>query len=176
MKPTWSVAVLYDDVEAREAATVFCDQLVQKFWAEFQFDVSWWPFTAAKEPRAAKEAAKKAAQAELLIFAPHPDREIPPELVDWVELWLTLRGRREGAMARTGTASTHAGARNELYLRNVAHRAGVDYLTDVPQTIRESIPESPESCTARAEQMTSVLDEILHHSPRAGKFTAKTPF
>jgi len=38
----------------------------------------------------------------------------------------------------------------------------MDYVTEVPQNLCEPIPGSPESCSERAETVTSVLDEILH--------------
>jgi hypothetical protein len=38
----------------------------------------------------------------------------------------------------------------------------MDYLTQVPQDIPRCIPESIESYTERADQVTSLLDGILH--------------
>jgi len=37
----------------------------------------------------------------------------------------------------------------------------MDYLTDVPPEITRPIPDSLESFSERAQQITSVLDEIL---------------
>ena len=62
--------------------------------------------------------------------------------------------------------STDASGREGLkhtYLRQVARRAEMDYLTQVPQGISLSIAESLDSYTERAACITSVLDEILHH-------------
>jgi len=45
-------------------------------------------------------------------------------------------------------------------------RGAMDYLTQVPQNISHSIPESLESYGQRAAHVSSVLDEILHqHAP-----------
>ena len=38
----------------------------------------------------------------------------------------------------------------------------MDYLTEMPQDISRSIPDSLDSYTERAEQVTSLLDNILH--------------
>jgi hypothetical protein len=38
----------------------------------------------------------------------------------------------------------------------------MDYLNHVPQDISLSIPESLDSYTQRADQVTSLLDDILH--------------
>ena len=68
-KAAWSVVVLYEDPAARERAVGFCDQLVRRFWSRFEFDVGWWSFALLEEPGSAKEAAEKAAQADLIVFA-----------------------------------------------------------------------------------------------------------
>ena len=43
-KAAWSVVVVYEDAATRERAVSFCDQLVSRFWAKCEFDVSWWSF------------------------------------------------------------------------------------------------------------------------------------
>ena len=43
-KTACSVVVVYEDATARERALTFCDQLVGRFWAKCEFDVSWWTF------------------------------------------------------------------------------------------------------------------------------------
>ena len=48
-KAAWSVVVVYEDPAARERAVGFCDQLVSRFWARFEFDVSWWSFALLEE-------------------------------------------------------------------------------------------------------------------------------
>jgi hypothetical protein len=41
----------------------------------------------------------------------------------------------------------------------------MDYLTQVPQDITFAIPDSLDSYTKRADQVTSLLDDILHRQP-----------
>jgi hypothetical protein len=53
----------------------------------------------------------------------------------------------------------------QYYLRQLAHGSAMDYLTQVPQSISRSIPESLDFYTQRAGQVTHVLDEILHQQP-----------
>ena len=76
------------------------------------------------------------------------------------------RGDREGALV--GLTDSAAGAygvnaQKFIYLRGVAHRGGMDYLTQVPQELSRGMSDSIESYTERAHQVTSVLDEILHY-------------
>ena len=94
---------------------------------------------------------------------------MPVGIKTWIESWLACRDEREGILA--GLLGAGVGCALEvpqqLYLRQVAHRAGMDYLTQVPQSISRCLAESAESYNVRAAQVTRVLDEILHQSPPA---------
>jgi hypothetical protein len=165
-KTAWSVVVVYDDAAAREQAVDFCDQLVKRFWARFEFDVSWWSFGLLQKEPVATEAAEKAARADLVILSSLRQEDFPAPVKGWIEGWLTRRGNREGILAGLvdpGAGSSGRRAWKHHYLRQVAHRGAMDYLTQVPQNIWHSIPESLDSYTQRAAQVSSVLDEILHH-------------
>ena len=164
-KATWSVVVVYGNPETREAAVGFCDQLVKRFWSEVEFDVSWWSTDRLQAGDSAQHAGRRAAEADLVIFALPKSGELDLEVKGWIERWVPERAEREGAvvglLAPAASAETEA-IEAQQYLRTVAHRAGMDYLTQVPASISHQIPESPESCTERARQVTSVLDEILN--------------
>jgi hypothetical protein len=173
MKGTWTVAVVYENAETREAGVAFCDCLVQKFWSQFGFDVSWWPFSLLADPGASTEALKSAAEANFIVFASAAETKLPEHVRNWVEQWVLLRGEREGTLVGLPFSTDVQGAgptQIHLYLRDVAHRAGMDYLTEVPQNIGQPIPDSPEFFCQRAETVTSVLDEILHQPPPRPQF------
>ena len=164
-KRTWSVVVVYEDAAAREEAVRFCDLLIERFWARYEFDVGWWSFAMLEEDDSAREATRKATEAALIVFAPRLDGEVPIAVQKWIEGWLGDRGDREGALV--GLLDPGAGlsgglASKYVYLRTVAHRCGLDYLTQLPEDIARAIPDSLESYNERAAQVTSVLDEILH--------------
>jgi hypothetical protein len=163
-KAAWSVVAVYEDNAAREQAVDFCDQLVKRFWAQFEFDVSWWSFGLLQKDAVAIEAAAKAAQADLVIISSVQREDLPTPVKRWIESWRGRRGDREGILA--GLLGPELAGRWEAakhyYLRQVAHQAAMDYLTQVPQNISRGIPESLESYSERAAQVTSVLDEILH--------------
>jgi hypothetical protein len=159
------VVVVYEDDAAREWAVGFCDQLVGRFWAKCDFDVSWWPFTVLEEAASADKAALKAAGADLILFSTTPEGDFPRAVKAWTATWLNQRGDREGMLVGlmdplAGSASREG--QKDCYLRNAAHHGAMDYLTQLPQDIAFSIPDSPEAYTRRAEQVTRLLDDILH--------------
>ena len=164
-KPAWFVVVISEDAAAREAAVKFCDHLVELFWARYEFNVSWWQLGDLSVEHSASEAAIKAVQADLIIVATTPGRDLPAVLREWVEGWVGRRGDREGALVGLtdpGAGQNGRSAEKYVYLRNAAHRAGMDYLTEIPQSISSrSIPDSLDSYSRRADKVTSVLDGIL---------------
>ena len=165
MKATWSVVILFEDKPARERAVKFCDQLVERHWARCEFRMTWLSFSALGDPNALRDAAAKMRGADIIIFAARHDGRIPSGVIEWVEGWLADRKEREGTIAGLidgGPIVSGWAAEKHSWLRSVAHRAGMDYLTEVPQEITQPIPDSLESFSRRAQQMTSVLDEILH--------------
>ena len=167
-KAACSVVVVYEDAASRERAVTFCDLLVSRFWAKCEFNVSWWSFALLDQAVAAKDAGERAARADLIVFSATPEGDFPLPVKAWVESWLNQRGDREGMLA--GLMEPVAGAddregEKHHYLRNAAHHGALDYLTQVPQDISRSIPDSLDSYTERADQMTSLLDDILHQQP-----------
>ena len=162
------VLVLFATDTSRGHAVGFCDELVTRFWADHGFDITWYSFSDLMNSAANETAARKALEAEMIIFAIDADDQFPIETKSWIESWIGRRHDREGALVglldcgKPGSPTTE----KHVYLRNAAHRAGMDYLTQVPQTISRGIPDSLESYSARAEHVSSVLDEILHQRER----------
>lgn len=164
MKTTWSVVVIFEDAKTREKAVRFCDQLVERFWSRCEFTLTWMSFSALAEPNSARDANAKTHDADVIVFASRPEGPVPPVVTEWVERCLANRNDREGVLAGLIDCPIPTGwvAEKHAWLRSVAHRAGMDYLTQVPHDIARSIPDSLESFSERARQVTSVLAEILH--------------
>jgi hypothetical protein len=166
MKTTWSAVVVFECEETRNKAVAFCDRLVDRFWTQMGFEISWWSYERLNDPVGAGEAATKAAQARLIIFATRTEAEIPLHVIDWVDKWTSQRSDREGALVALGDQEGAGAALDkEVYLRDIAHRAGMDFLTRLPQNLLQPFPDSPESCAERAHQHTTIMDDILHRGP-----------
>src|ERR1039457_89077 len=158
--------VLYENLAAREQAVRFCEQLTAHSADEPQPSVKWCSFESLRKAGNSNKAATVAAQAELIIFAITFTGDLPEEIKVWTESWLSKRGEREGALV--GLVLGHpskpweAAGLKEIYLRHLAHRAGMDYLSQVPGKFLETMPDSLESFSQRAGQVTPVMDEILN--------------
>jgi hypothetical protein len=165
------VVVVYENVAAREHAARFCDQLTEQRSAKAALNLDWWSFDSLTDSAPASEAARKAKKADLIIFAVTSGGELPPEIKLWTETWLGKRNDLEGAVVglvvdREANPCEIA-CLKEIYLRHLARRAGMDYLSQMPPTMPKAMPDSLDSFGERARQVTSVLDEILrsHFTP-----------
>jgi hypothetical protein len=156
-----SVLVLFEDDRARRDAVKLCDAVINRFWTDHEFEVSWCPFESLTDPEAAQDSLTKATRADLLIVA--AGDHLPREIKSWIDQWVRQRGEREGALIDVRGCTETAPCDTQLFLRTIAHRAGMDYLTQVPQTLSWCIPNSPDSYTQRAHTVTSLLHEILRH-------------
>jgi hypothetical protein len=164
-----AVAV-YENTAAREYAVRFCEGLTDRqpaFGADF--DIHWCAFAFLRDAKLGDDAANRAAAADLILFSVTSDGDLPPEVKLWIERWLNRRIEREGAvvglvMDRPDNPFEIASLK-EVYLRHTAHRAKMDYLSHEIPTARRAIPDSIDSFSRRAGQMTSVLDQILSYNP-----------
>jgi hypothetical protein len=164
------VVVVYETPAARARAMECCSDLSGQQSPEAEPEIDWYSFALLLEAAPANDAADKAATADLIIFAVTAAGDLPGEVKLWIERWLNKRSDREGAIVglltdRPANPSDVASLK-EIYLRHTAHRAGMDYLTHATPTACRAIPNSLDSFSQRAGQMTSVLDQILHtHLP-----------
>jgi hypothetical protein len=162
MKATWSIVVMYESTETRESAMTFCDCLLQQFWVESGLDVGWWSFDTLAHANSARKAAERARTADWIIFATDSPGDMPEHVCAWVEGWLDRRGDREGTLV--GLIPENRSPDKHVYLRSVAHRGCMDYLTQLPESISQPITDARDSFTERARTVTSVLDDILQHA------------
>ena len=71
----FSAVVLYEDHATRDRAMDVCDRLVHRFWADVEFDFSWWRFDFLRDSTLAGDAVRVAARSELILLAAHAGRE-----------------------------------------------------------------------------------------------------
>jgi hypothetical protein len=162
------VVVIYEDPSLRERAVRFCEHLAEHQFPELTLD--WWSFPVLSQPAVSHSAVEKAVGADVVVFAMAAGGDLPDEVKLWIEKWLNKRGEREGAIVgllRCEEGMHETASFREIYLRHIAHRAGMDYLSHAVPTRRRAMPDSLDSFNERAGRMTSVMDEILQKRPVA---------
>ena len=164
-QPAGSVIVLYENPAARELAAGFCEKFARESCADAGLGVNWYSFEDLTVPASMEAAADVAVGADLLAFSVTASGDLPAAIKLWTEIWRRRRGQREGwvvgLVLEDGTELRRVAGLKEIYLRHLAHRAGMDYLSHFPAKILKAIPDSLDSFNRRAEQITQVLDEIL---------------
>jgi hypothetical protein len=163
MKRSSSVLVLFEDAESRLRAVRFCDLLVQRFWQSVEFDLHWREIADLQKPNLSTDIHHAAAGAELAVFALACSSEFPLGLRAWIDSWLVNRAGREGCLFDLSTPEHNVV--HSAVLRRVAQRAGMDYLTELPESLFPSLADSPDAYKARAVQVSGLLSSILHHRP-----------
>ena len=168
-KEVWSVTVLYEDTDVRERAMRVSDHLMRQFWSEIEFDFNWWRFAYLEDEVLASQAASHTMDADALIIAVQNEGDFSPTTRSWLEQAMAGRGVREGAfIALFGGEEgplCRAATKKDAFLRSLAQRAGMDYLTGAPSVLPGGLPDSLDSFSRRAIQHSSVMDDILRHTP-----------
>lgn len=161
------VVVVFETTAIREHAVQFCERLAGECECTPVSEMNWWPFHLLGLPAEGGEAAQKAADADIVVFAMKAGGDLPHEIKLWMENWLNRRGEREGALIGLLAREVHHDIApfREIYLRHIARRAGMDYLSHAAPTASKAIPDSLDSFSQRADHVTAVLDGILHTYP-----------
>jgi hypothetical protein len=165
---SFSAVVLYEDHATRDRAMDVCDRLVHKFWADVEFEFSWWRFDFLGDAALAGDAVRLAARSELILLAAHAGRELPPPVKSWIEGWLPIREPGFGVLvAMIGTEADRLKGLSPIhvYLREAAQEANMDYLPQVIDGPPGKFDASIETISKRAEKVTTLLDNILHRPP-----------
>lgn len=148
-------------------ALSICERLVSKFWDELEFKFSWWLFTNLDYAANAAEAADVAAQAEMVLFATASTGELPERVKSWIEMWVNRRPDHGGALVCYTADEQTLSAQNSPvrgYLRQIALRGRMDFLSDIPEHLAQTIPEAPNWLSDRAGAMGPIMDGILHNT------------
>jgi hypothetical protein len=157
------IVVVYEDNALYAHASLSAPDLVESNHPDTTV-VHGCSFATLSDRQPAAEAALNASAADLVVFVFSPQGDLPQEVKLWIENWTTQRGDREGVIVGLAAAPGSPGeiaCLKEIYLRQAARRAGMDYVSQVPSASPRSMPDCVDWYGERARQVTSVLDEIL---------------
>ena len=157
------VLVVYEDRETRERATAACDFLVQKFWADIEFEFYWWRMEYLNAPELGERAALNAADADILFFAIN-DR---PVQSSWFDRWLTHREGRPGLLVHlTEMAANPSLAETDMaiFFREVTSRGALDFLSASPHRVEDVLSGAEDSAELRGSDLASGVNDMRRRS------------
>src|SRR5256885_5815348 len=118
--------IAYEDSMTRNRAMQICDRLMEKFWMDMEFDLSWWRFDFLRDAGIVKAAANAAARSDLILISAHAGRELPSHVQKRIETWGPRRELGNGVrVAMIGTSEHHLGSLTPIhsYQPEAAQRA-----------------------------------------------------
>ena len=164
--PANSVIVFYERPASHATAVGYCEQFTRQQQTGAESKVGYYSLDTLSKPVKGEETIRAAAQANVLAFAVHASGDFPAVVKIWAEQWLLRRKGRSGWLVGLITdeeIGIHGVAcLKEIYIRHLAHRAGMDYLSHFPIGIRRVMPDSLDAFSQHADHVTPMLEEILH--------------
>lgn len=168
-----NVSVVYEDTDARQRALALSHHLVRSFWADIDFEFSWWRFRYLEDPEIIEAASQAAAHAHVILFSASSS-QIPSEPIrNWVDRWVAQRTPGEGVLLILTAHSDDvqlAASPIYTYLSSVAQRAEMDCLPRLTGDPWVSRPESMSRMQTRAHGRSRVLDNILRQGKQSFEF------
>lgn len=128
-KTPFKVVIAYDDVAMGVRAKHVFDSVARTMEPDCTPVLNIWKFSMLQMPELADSAVIEAAAANMIILALHEDNGVPQEARTWIENWLALRARAEGALVllfdpakNPSTAVMHT----DFYLLDAGLRGNLD--------------------------------------------------
>jgi len=129
------IIVVYEDDPTRERAMTLVGHLKRRFDEEIEFACTWWKFRYLASEDISMVARHYAASADIVIFSSDGPGLFPRAIMQWIETWTERRSKDGGALVPligSPYIPQSLYTTKRLYLQNIAHRAGLDYL---PQSV-----------------------------------------
>jgi len=160
-----SVVVIYETLAARELAADSCEKFVIQAHLSPIPEVHQYSFDDLLSSSSKEKVTQAAADADVLAFAFDSSGDLPRGVKLWTEELLVRQASRGGLLVGLVSAKETevrgVACLKEIYLRHLAHRAGMDFLTHFPVGVLRTMPDSLDSFTQKANRVTPLLDEIL---------------
>ncbi|HYG24124.1 MAG TPA: hypothetical protein VEH04_15195 [Verrucomicrobiae bacterium] len=131
--------------------------------ADLSEESVWAALPSVKDAEAEK-TMRNALAAGTVIVAASANGDFPTDFKLWLERWSNKRSTPGTLIAFFYDRKvTDLASVKELYLRQASQSAGMEFKRDMPLRFAAPVPDSIDTFSHRAGQMTSVLDGILSH-------------
>ncbi len=161
--PALVVVIAYNDVAAGKHAMRVMSGLGKELGDEIESQPFRWSFDLLADTDWRHVAVHDAVNADILIIATSSASLLPPAVKRWAEAAISRkRGTSAAVIALFGPAENPDGAGSPRLeaIQTATQRAGLDFFAPAP---RQGLDEAIAHIHRRAEMVTPLLDEILHH-------------
>jgi len=162
----FDLVVAYEDTSTRNRAIHLYDHLAQQLMDDYDFQCSWWKFDLLVSSPLLEQAADAAAEANMIIVALRAGNELPRAASGWLDAWAARKDSRKSALvALIGGLGqeTRGSCPLQTHLQKIARQAHMDFFAHEFDLSETGAAFTREGIEQRAQAVTPVLDEILHH-------------
>lgn len=127
------IVIAYDSAATGKRAEAIYDRLARRLGNNFDFEQRLWRFDVLEEEGVRAQAARDAADADIVIVATNENKKLPEGVQDWLESSLQ---KHSGAAALVALLE-HPSAPVQPYLEEVARRGGLDFFAQTGEEANE---------------------------------------
>jgi hypothetical protein len=142
-RPSFDTVLVYENLTCGGRAWNFYEKLTRRFDGDFKFSHLMWSFSMLRNRRTLQLAARSAAHANLVILSFTGNAELPANVKDWIERWVSLKDSQDSAFV---TLTGHKPEENtsvatETYLRRIVEPRKIDFFPHRSSAPSQIYPE-----------------------------------
>lgn len=160
------VVLVYQDIADGQRAMRVLNGVVRGQGDDLEFEPVVWSFDLLSDPEWRAAATSDALKADILLISTSSPNPLPEAVERWVEDALGRKRGTEAAIVAIFGSEDYpdAAASPRLQaLETATRQAGLDFFAPQPRHERTELDAILERIHQRAEMVTPVLAEILHH-------------
>lgn len=124
------IVVAYEDVSGAKMAKCVLDHISEKVDAESRILLLFWKFTMLERINAREQAAREAAEADIIWISAGRNGELPLPVKAWVERSVGQRKRKPGALVLMRDSAAPSNSQSiRAYLRRLAEVGALEFFT-----------------------------------------------
>jgi hypothetical protein len=128
------IVIAYDSAATGKRAEAIYERLARRLGNNFDFEQRLWRFDVLEQENLRAEAARDAADADIVIVATNQGKKLPDGVQNWLESSLE---QHSGAAALVALLD-HPSAPVQPYLEEVARRGGMDFFAQTGEEASET--------------------------------------
>jgi hypothetical protein len=132
------MVIVYDGLGDLVRVYEVWSKLVVRFVHDIQIHCSAWNFSLLRDAELQELAARRTAEADMVVLSANGKNNLPDHMKDWIASWLPHKAGRGGALVavlepRAGGGAPEPVLRN--YLREIARDGGMDFFCNEDQPL-----------------------------------------